>query len=85
MKIEFEVNDFEEFLSAFNNSIVALQDIYAGLYFGCEIPLKFEEMLEKKFGNNYEAKIECLRNRVTLLCNIYKELEDKENKNEDSN
>lgn len=85
MKIEFEVNDFGEFLSAFNNSIVALQHIYAGLYFGCEIPLNFDKMLKEKFGNNDEAKIECLRNRVALLYNIYKELEDKENNNADSN
>ena len=85
MKIKFEVNDFEEFLSAFNNSIVALQDIYAALYFGCEIPLKFEKMLKEKFGNNDEAKIECLKNRIILLQNIYKEIEDKENNNADSN
>ena len=47
MKLEIEVDDLTEFVSALNNSIVALNDIYSSLYFGCDIPLIFEKALEK--------------------------------------
>ena len=68
MKLEIEVDDLTEFVSALNNSINALNDIYSSLYFGCDIPSIFEKALENKFGKgNHEAKCEHLRRKLEIL------------------
>lgn len=72
MKIELEFknkNEFSEFISGLNNSILTYQYIIQAIELDCEIPNRFQ-----KLKNN--LTIEELNERFNILINQYKQLTD---------
>ena len=71
MKIEIEVNDLTEFISALNNALIVYGDIISSIQLGCEPGLliknkvALEQIGEDKLKARYDA-----------LVNIYMELEE---------
>ena len=63
MKIELEFSDnnsFSEFMSAFNNAIIAYKDVVNAKEFGCETSIKWNDLSEEK-----------MRHRLYLLMDKY--------------
>lgn len=74
MKFVIEADDKEKLLCALNNSIVALTDIAAAFYTGCEVPSKWFKWMNK-YNRSYEDCYSVLKERLELLRNIYKQIE----------
>lgn len=75
MKITIEVSDKEEFISALNNSLIALNDIANTFFFCCDPPHKWIKWQEKNKMTNDEC-CEILRNRISLLKDVMLQIED---------
>ena len=71
MKVELEINDIVETVSALNNAIIAYNHVYQAVFFGCEAPSQFENFLKKY---SYDEKIKILKNRLCILKDIYNHL-----------
>ena len=71
MKIEIEVNDLTEFISALNNALIVYGDIISSIQLGCEPGLliknkvALEQIGEDKLKARYDA-----------LVNVYMKLEE---------
>lgn len=72
MKVEIEVDNIELFTTALNNAIVAYGDVLYGIYLGCEIPSQFNKLKTLPF--------EQLKIRQECLKNVYRQIEQIENK-----
>ena len=70
MKIELEFKndkEFSEFISAFNNAIIAYDDVRFAKMLGCDISPKWDDLTEEK-----------MMERRSLLLDKYYDLLDKE-------
>lgn len=71
MKIEIEVDDLTEFISALNNALIVYGDIISSIHLGCEPSLliknkvALEQIGEDKLKARYDA-----------LVNVYMKLEE---------
>ena len=75
MKIEIEVSDLSEFISALNNAMIAYGDICTCIILGCEPDIRTANKVA--FENIGEEKLET---RYKHLMNVYLQLIDLEEK-----
>ena len=76
MIIQIETNDREELKNAINNGLFLLGRELKALYFGLEddIPSDLIKLLDSKFGNDCQAKLNFMQNRFDLLKQLYEQL-----------
>lgn len=71
MKIEIEVNDLTEFISALNNALIVYGDIISSIQLGCEPGLLIKNKVAlEQIGEDK------LKTRYNTLVNVYMELEE---------
>ena len=56
MKIEIEVNDLTEFISALNNALIVYGDIISSIRLGCEPSLLIKNKVADRFTKRNELK-----------------------------
>lgn len=69
MKIELEVKDLETFAKAFNNALVAYDDIVGALWLGLEPQIKTTKFLPLTKLSSIE-----LDNRIKCLMDVYEQI-----------
>lgn len=74
MKITFEVDDPQLFLSAMNNAIIAYNNLYGNVYLNCDVPLVFERFFNKNNIFTSEARSEFIRKRLEILQKVYNKI-----------
>ena len=74
MQVTLEIQDPELAICGLNNAIVAYSQIVGSVELGCDIPGVFEKLLEKKCGDDHDARFELLSARHSALKDIYNQL-----------
>lgn len=72
MKITIEVEDIEQFAVALNNAVAVYGDIVWGIFIGCEIPSKFNQLKTIPY--------EEVKARQMCLLDVYSQVEKIEQK-----
>ena len=71
IKLELEFNNiqaFDDFVSAFNNAMIAYHDIVWSAKLGCAIPSKWESLIQSKGETE-------LQRRLDILTHVYSQTE----------
>jgi len=76
MIIQIETDDKEELKNAINNSLFLLGREVKALYFGLEddMPSDLIKLLNNRFGDDHDAKLNFMQNRFDLLKQLYEQL-----------
>ena len=81
MKIEIEVDNFEDFVKGFQNAFIAYNDIRNGIWLVGETPNgmnpKWNKLINKE-AKDFDGLVEIFDIRLKELENVYKQLEKKE-------
>ena len=79
MKIEYELPDeeFNDFISALNNSLFLLGRTYWSMKLGVEVPRQFEEMLDKYSDEELEILLDKRLKSFQKFYRFIEELEER--------
>lgn len=81
MKIEIEVDNFENFIKGFQNAFIAYTDIRNGIWLFGVVPdgmsPKWNKLINKE-AKDFDKIVEIFDIRLKELENVYKQLEKKE-------
>ena len=71
MKVELEFLDkeeFTEFVSAYNNALIAYKDIINAINLGCQVSSKWDKLAESKTEEELKHRLFLLQHQYNELC-----------------
>lgn len=75
MKIEFEVSDPGLLSSGLSHALSSYGDVVNAVFFGCEIPKKFEDYFQKYNIDGLDERYEHLKKRWNAVKDILDQLD----------